>query len=36
MTAARQELADLSAFASDERVAPAQQRVEEAVALSCG
>lgn len=35
VTAAGQQLAELSSSAPDERVAPAQQRVEEAVGQSC-
>lgn len=36
VSAAGQQLADVSSSAPDESVAPAQQRVEEAVDLSCG
>lgn len=36
LTAAGQQLAEVSSSAPDERVAPAQQRVQEAVDLSCG
>ncbi len=36
VSAAGQQLAEVSSSAPDERVAPAQQRVEEAVDLSCG